>query len=67
MQFRVSFKELLGGNGNMVRPDELGVFRGPNATDSLQAGRNPDERNRTERHENKTGLDMAPQRRNFCV
>lgn len=66
-QFRVSFKELLGGTGNVETPEDLGVFRRPNAADSCRAGRNPGERNRTERNENKTGSDIVPQRRNFCV
>ena len=65
-QFRVSFKELLGGTRNVGTPEELGVFRAPNAN-SCRAGRNPDERNRAERNENKTGCDIVPQRRNFCV
>ena len=66
-QFRVAFKELLGGAGNVVTPEDLGVFRAPNAASSCRAGRNPDERNRTERNYNKTGSDIVPQRRNFCV
>lgn len=49
-QFRVAFKELLGGAGNVVTPEDLGVFRVPNAASSCRAGRNPDERNRTERN-----------------
>ncbi|XP_015750046.1 PREDICTED: neuropeptides capa receptor-like [Acropora digitifera] len=66
-QFRVAFKKLLGGTGNVLTSDDLGVFRAPNAANSCRAGRNPDERNGTERNSNKTASDIVPQRRNFCV